>query len=255
MKYLQKHIHFFICIISVLLVGCSTAPKLPNIESKLGDRVGYLVDIGDSPAHTHVGTTVFNNFAKNAPYKWDLNAGVKQIVQQNVKKAGFTAVDLQAEGIRYSDVSDLIQAKDDVWQVVPGKEEAFRRLRDRLRLKAFIVLKEARVMASLECGGGPCSERYADTSGLFTRSFFGITRYSAVAAFQWNVFTLDPLADIARADPLRQLLRMPATHLPNFKTPVRFEDLTEEEFAPVKDAILKFTDTTAESALKALNPK
>ena len=244
-----------ISIAALFIAGCATSPPLPKIESTRGDRVGVLVEIGDNPSHTHIGTTVFNNFAKKYPYKWNLSSDVMRTVEQTVRNSGFTAVDLRAEGIQYSDVSGLIQAAGENWQITSGKEDALRRLRDQLHLKALLVLKETRVMTALECAGGPCSERYADASGLYTRSFFGLTRYNAVAAYQWNVFVLDPVADAAKADPLRSMLRIPATPLPGFKDPANFENLTEAEFSPVRDAILRFTEIASAEAIKTLNAK
>ena len=244
-----------VSLAALLIAGCATSPPLPKIESTRGDRIGILVEAGNNPSHTHIGTTVFNNFAKKYPYNWNLGSAVTRTIEQTVRNSGFTAVDLRAEGISYADVSGLIQGTGEKWQVTSGKEEIMRRLREQLRLKAVLVLKETRVMTALECAGGPCSERYADSSGLYTRSFFGLTRYNAVAAYQWNVFVLDPVADAAKADPLRSMLRFPSTPLSGFKDPADFENLTEAEFVPVREAILRFTEVVSNEAVKALNVK
>lgn len=244
-----------ISITALFIAGCATSPPLPKIESSRGDRIGVLVEAGDNPSHAHIGTTVFNNFSKKYPYNWNLRSEVTRTIEQTVRNSGFTAVDLRAEGINYADVSGLIQGTGEKWQITSGKEETMRRLREQLRLKAVLVLKETRVMTALECAGGPCSERYADNSGLYTRSFFGLTRYNAVAAYQWNVFVLDPVADAAKADPLRSMLRIPSTPLSGFKDPADFENITEAEFAPVREAILRFTEVASNEAVKALNVK
>jgi hypothetical protein len=110
-------------------------------------------------------------------------------------------------------------------------------------------------MTALECAGGPCSERYANASGLYTRSFLGLTRYNAVAGFALNVYVLNPPADISRADPLRSMMRMPAIPLGNYPAPANFEQITEAELLPVRDAILKFSEQMAAEIAKALNPK
>lgn len=253
--HFSMRIAALIAISALLFAGCSSSPPLPTIESKRGDRIGVLVDIGDSPTHTHVGTTVFNNFTKKYPYAWNLNSEIARTVHQAIRNSGLTPVDLRLEGIQYADVSELIQAFGEKWQVGSGKEEAVRRLRDQLKLKALLVLKEGRVMTALECAGGPCSERYADASGLYTRSFFGSTRYHAVAAFHWNFFVLDPVADAAKADPLRSMLRIPATPLLAYKDPATFDNLTEPELSPVRDAIVRFSESAVAEILKILNTK
>ena len=244
-----------VVISALLTAGCATAPPAPKIDAARGDRIGVLIEIGDNPTHTHIGTTVFNNFVRKYPYNWNLNADVTRIVEQTIRNSGFSPVDLRAEGIRYADVSELIQVAGEKWEVAPGKEDSVRRLRDQLRLKALLVLKEGRVMAALECSGGPCSERYADASGLYTRSFLGSTRYYAVAAYRWNFFVLDPVTDTAKADPLRRVLRIPAMPLPGFKDPAKFDDLTEADLGPARDAILRFVEAVSAEALKTLSVK
>jgi hypothetical protein len=149
----------------------------------------------------------------------------------------------------------LIQAAGETWRIVPGKEEAVRRLKERHRLKALVVVKEERVLAALECGGGPCNERYAEASGLYTRGIFGLTRYTAVAAFRWNVFVLDPVADIAQAAPLRSPLQIPGIPMPDFQDPRDFKNLTEGEFAPARAAVLRFVATVSGDAVKVLGAK
>lgn len=241
--------------IASLLTGCVTSPPLPTIETRRGDRIGVIVEGGNTPTHSHIGTTVFNNFVKKYDYNWNLRAEVTDIVRRSITSAGFVPVDLQNEGIRHSDVEGLIKPAGDKWEVAKGKDEILRRLRSDLRLKAVIALKEGRVMTALECTGGPCAERYANGSGLYTRSFFGMTNYSAVAAYQWNVFVLDAPADTAKADPLQSAIRMPSAPIRGFKSPADFDNITEAEFAPVHEAVLTFVEGTASAAVQTLNSK
>lgn len=246
------HITALIWITVLFISGCATTPPFPKIDSIQGDRIGIIVDIANSPTHTHVGTTIFNNFSKNYPYNLNLSSKVYEIIKRSAQSAGFIAVDLRAEGIHYSEVADLIRPAGETWQLTQGKESTLNRLHEELNLKALFVLKDSRVMTALECAGGPCSERYADGSGLYTRSIFGFTNYFAVAAFQWNVFVLDPLADAALVNPLAPILRMPVTHLPNFKDPADFKNLSEIEFSVAAEAILKFTEKASNEAIKIL---
>ena len=97
-----------VSFVAILIAGCATTPPLPKVESARGDRIGVLVEAGDSPSHTHVGTTVFNNFARKYPYDWNLSAEVQRTIERAVRDAGLTVVDLRREGLTYADVSDLI---------------------------------------------------------------------------------------------------------------------------------------------------
>ncbi|MBE0592621.1 MAG: hypothetical protein IH616_09510 [Gemmatimonadales bacterium] len=242
-----------ISIAALFIAGCTTAPPLPQIESARGDRIGILVETGDNPTHTHIGTTVFNNFTREYPYDWKLSTEVTRTIERVFGNAGFTAVDLRKEGLSYADVSDLIQPTGEKWQVATGKEETIRRLREQLKLKALLVAKEASVLANIECSGGPCSERYVAGPGLYSRSFLGLSNYYAVAAYQWNVFVLDPVADAAKVDPLWSMLRIPSAHLREFQHPLDFRNLTEAEFAPVREAVLMLTEKASHAAVKSLN--
>ncbi len=242
-------------ITALVVAGCATSPPLPRIEAARGDRVGILVDGDDDLSHTHIGTTVFNNFNKKYPFAWHMNGEVTRTIEQRVRDAGFTPVNLRDERIQYADVAGLVQPTSDQWKVAAGKDEAFRSLRDRLRLKALIVLKEASVLVGKKCYDSPCEERYVHASGLYTRSAFGLTAYYAVAAYQWNVFVLDPIADTASADPLKSVLMDSATRAPRLKDTTDFHQLTEAELLPVRDAILHIVEKNAVEAVKTLNPK
>ncbi len=82
-----------------------------------------------------------------------------------------------------------------------------------------------------------------------------MTRYDPVATHEWNVFVLDPVADAAQVDPLQSMLSMPSAPLSAFRDPEDFKNLTEAEFAPVRDAILRFVEGVAKEAVKVLNVK
>jgi hypothetical protein len=46
-----------------------------------------------------------------------------------------------------------------------------------------------------------------------------------------------------------------ATPLPGFKEPANFENLTEVEFSPVRDSVLRFTVMASAEAVRTLNVK
>lgn len=201
--------------------------------------------------HTHIGTTVFNNFSKSYPYRWGLDSAVAQELTQSLTGAGFEVVDLEKEGVRFSDVSPLAEAEGGTWRIVPGKES---RVPDwkRQGLRAIVVVKEGEVMADIECLGGPCSERDMYASGLFTRSFFGATRYKAVAAFQLNLVLLDPVADLAKAGALNELMMFPAVPMSRDFSLENFSQASEADLAPVRAAVLAFSKKMGDAIVKTL---
>lgn len=207
------------------------------------------------PVHTHIGTTVFNNFTKKYPHDWQLNQQVAETVKGALTRSGFTPVDLQKEGVSFVDVAGLLQQTESGWKLGAGKEMTFNQMRERLQLKAVVALKESRVRAFMECGGGPCVDRMVEGSGLYSRSMLGMTNYLGVAAYKWNVYALDPLADLTTTASLRNALATPSFPIAGFKKPADFYNISAQEFAPVKDAVLKFVDGSVTEALKPLNPK
>jgi len=211
-----------------------------------------MIDIGDDPFYAHAGTTVLNDFEKEYPYHWNLGSDVKTALDNALSNAGFSVVDLQAQGISYAELENLVVSESATWKIGPAKEGIARRLTDQLGVKAVVVLKQARSVAAEECPGGNCTYRFMDGPGLYTRTFFGVTSYWAVAAFKWNVFVLSPPADTAAAEPLASKLRMPRVRLRDFPSPANLQDISEAEFLPVHDAVVRFVETVAAEAAETL---
>lgn len=245
----------FLFFLVTTLAGCAMAPPIPQFETKRGDRVGIYVDIGEGPTHTHIGTTIFNNFSKRYPYAWNLETILADSLKTSLNQAGISVVDLKAEGFRYSDLAGLIEPGEKQWVWAPGTESTKNRLRNEKNLKAVIVVKENRVLAALECGGGPCNERYADSPGLYTRSMLVLTVYNAVAAYSWDVYLLDPTANLAYLDSIHSKMRIPSVRLTGYDSPADFKNLSEAEFKPVRDALVKFSDSLVDETVRALKPK
>ncbi|SRR5712692_6100852 len=238
------------CFVALVLTGC--APLIPSFETKRGDRVGILVDIGNNPVHTHEGTTFFTNFEKKYPYQWHLDSAVTEVPKNSLSKAGFAVIDLETDGLRYSDVTSLIVWDGEKWKPGPGKENTVRELVERRGLRAVVVVKET----PIGIGGSVVKPPHsANASGLYTDGSLD-TQYKAVAAFRLNVYVLNPLANISEANPLLiWTIRKRVTPLTNFPAPANFEQITEAEFLPVRDVILKFSEQMAVEIAKALNPK
>ena len=253
---MKRPICGLVVVIATVLAGCATPPPpVPPIQSQRGDRIGVFVDIGDSPTHTHIGTTVFHNFEKTYTYHWDLKARVTEAIADALNHAGLQAVDLEAEGVAFPQTTGLVVPDGRAWRIAAGKDDLLHQFRDQLHLRGLIALQEGTVVAALECTGGPCSVRYVDRPGLYTRSVLTFTRYYAVAAFKWNLFVLDPPADMATADTLDQVLQAPGVPLISYGAPANFYNLTEAEFAPVRDAIVKYATYVTDNYAEALNAR
>jgi len=240
------------CAAVLLVASCSTGPRLPQFQTKPGDRVGILVDIGETPSHVHIGTTVSLDFEKDYPYHWNLSADVKDAVRNAFSSAGYSVVDLRGEGFSYRDLENLVVRDSATWKIAPDKEAIARRLTERLGVKVVVVVKQAKSVVEIECPKADCTYHVVYGPGLYTRSFLGFTNYSAVAAFKWNVFVLNPPADTAAVDPLASELQVSRVRLEDFPHPSDFRNIGAAEFVPVHDAIVHFVEKEAVRAARTV---
>jgi hypothetical protein len=235
------------------LGGCALVTPLPSFETRPGDRIGIVVQAGDSPTHKHIGTTVFNNFEKKYGYPWRLDATLTAQLTDALTRRGFVVVDLEKEGVSPSELVGLVTADGQKWSVASGKEPIVQDLKDRRKLRAVLTLTEGSVMVSQECGPYGCAERFANSAGLFTRSFLGSTNYFATPALRLNFYLLDPPADLGRIPAVRQRM-VSSVQLANFPDPVDFQNMTEAELAPARDAVLNVLNDLSNGVAEALRP-
>lgn len=249
-----EHLCITLVVAMLSLSGCAVSPPMPAFETKKGDRIGFVVEIGEGALHTHIGTTIFNNFDKKYPVEWQLDSSVTEILRNELAASGFEPIDLETKGMSSEEIGSLVIRSGDKWKFAPGKEDIVSNLVEDKRLKAVVIVKEGRVLTALECSGGPCAERYADSSGLYSRSFFGLSRYYAVPAFNLDVYLLEPPANIALGESLRAMMRIPAVSIKDYPEPADFENITKEEWIPVRNNIISFTKKMASQIASDLRP-
>ncbi len=130
-------------------------PEVTEFQIQPRSKIGVLVEAGEHPVHTHIGTTIFNNFEKTYEDQiWPL----KELVEDNLNDSLtnedlFSVVNLDKEGISFEDVHEFIVYKNGEWRVNETKKEIFNKLTVDLGLDAVVVAKEQEVIAYLECTG------------------------------------------------------------------------------------------------------
>lgn len=240
---------------ALVLSGCASLappPPLPATALPAGAKVGLLVQVDGAGTHTHVGTTVLNNFARDVPLPYDLGAELRESLGRSLVASGLQVVTVDAKALPPSDASRLVVARDGAWTVNPEQAAAFKTLRETQGLSALVVVNGTRTMVTQECSNLGCTERWIGKSGLFTRSFLGMTRYFAVAALDIDVVRLDVPADLARHEPLRGVIEGKVKPLSGFSAPKEFQAITADEFKPVADAIRGFVEQFAKTTTSAL---
>lgn len=234
---------------ALMLAGCAAAPVGPAFTLHPGDRVGMLVDTADTPVHTHFqsdGANVVRS-ASAYPVDWQLDAAVSTIVQRELMQAGFSVIDLEAQGFRHADLAGLVTPAGGQWQA--ASDAVYAGLREQ-GVRAVVLVRDARTLAARDCNGGPC-DRVAEGPGLYSSTVNGVTTWRAVSGFEWRVLLLDPPGDLAVAPPLRESLRTPSVELLGFARPAAGAP-TEAELMRVRDKVLEYVEATAEDAVLAL---
>ena len=249
----MKNILFIVLVNIFFLTGCGMKqPALPKLSFQANDNIAILVDVKDHPTHTHIGTTIFNNFTKEYPYDWGMKSHIIQSLKKTLSEKGYNVIVLDSSKYKKDDVENLIIAKDDQWVVNPEKKELYDTLKNK-GLKALIVINDGRYIMNAVYGAFTTSYLYADGYGLFTRSMFGMDNYFSAPSFDGATYILTPVAKIT--SPLTRKLPRPyfetlggtfqskeTEEKNHFKAPKDFENITEEEMLPFKANNIAFVD-------------
>lgn len=239
---------FSIVFMAIVVAGCASTyvPPTTGYKAPQQSKIGVLVVAKENPSHTHVGTTIFNNFSKEYEYDWQLKENIFKIFEDKIESG--TTYDVV-------DISNLVSESDTLTFVdVVNKEWVFNEKSASTREKliaegitAVVIIKETSTLAAMECGMYGCSEHYSQGYGLFTRSFLGLDNYMASASFAISIETIDKPVDITRLEHVKETQTYLAKHKPleDFADPADFENMTEEELAPVKAALIEYFDNLA----------
>ena len=234
--------------------GESTKEPVSKPVAPPKQKVGVLVSAKKFPTHTHIGTTKFNNFTKEYSYDWQLNntlySTFKKAIEQNSR---FTAVDI-------SSMVDDAGALDFV--MGEGNNGAFNDKQNTLRkslldkgIATVIIVEEAPTVAITECGTYGCSEHQSKGFGLFTRSFLGTDHYIASASFNVSIERLDKPVDILTLPVFTEFQddALKNERVEDFTPPDNFDEITEQELAPIKNTIINYFDRLATAVGKYLS--
>ena len=234
--------------------GESTKEPVSKPVAPPKQKVGVLVSAKKFPTHTHIGTTKFNNFTKEYSYDWQLNNTLYSTFKKAIEQNGrFTAVDI-------SSMVDDAGALDFV--MGEGNNGAFNDNQNTLRkslldkgIATVIIVEEAPTVAITECGTYGCSEHQSKGFGLFTRSFLGTDHYIASASFNVSIERLDKPVDILTLPVFTEFQddALKNERVEDFTPPDNFDEITEQELAPIKNTIVNYFDRLATAVGKYLS--
>jgi len=244
-------------LVAALLSACASSPTAvpTNIaRMKAGTRVGVLVTgLDQSAVHEHVGTTLFNNFSNPKTLPRHLGEQTSAAIGTALTSAGYVTVPIEAEKFSVASLTSMFATSDGTWSVRPERKVDFDRLKQEMNVDAVIVVIGRRTLARLECFGGPCTERYIEKSGLFTRSVFNLNTYHAVPAFDVKLLRLDVPADLSRFDPMASIERARVKQLMGNERPDDPRTLTDAEFAVITAWIDTYVAKISQAAVATIS--
>ncbi len=224
-----------LAFVVLFVAGCANvSPKLPNYKIGQKDNVGYIIKTNENMVHTHIGTTVFNNFEKTYP-KLITADDVKKLLKKSIHA---NLIDISS--YKFGDIDNLIIKNDNKWII--NNNNIYSELIKKDKLKAIIVVSE-------KSGGIYLYPNYlsSKSSGLLSTSMLGIERYFAVSGFHFKLHILNPIGskefhkEIVTAkiicDPLIDNYQKKS----NFVKPANIKVLTSEERKSVTKSILELT--------------
>ncbi|WP_281715809.1 hypothetical protein [Alteromonas sp. CyTr2] len=234
--------------------GESTKEPVSKPVAPPKPKVGVWVSAKKFPTHTHIGTTKFNNFTKEYSYDWQLNntlySTFKKAIEQNSR---FTTVDISSM-VGDAGALDFVMGE--------GGNGSFNEKQNTLRkslldkgIATVIIVEEAPTVAITECGTYGCSEHQSKGFGLFTRSFLGTDHYIASASFNVSIERLDKPVDILTLPVFTEFQddALKNERVEDFTPPDNFDEITEQELAPIKNTIVNYFDRLATAVGKYLS--
>ena len=96
---------FSIVFMAIVVAGCASTyvPPTAGYKAPEQSKIGVLVVAKENPSHTHVGTTIFNNFSKEYEYDWQLKENIFKIFEDKIESG--TTYDVV-------DISNLVSESD-----------------------------------------------------------------------------------------------------------------------------------------------
>lgn len=243
---------------ALLITACAglRTPPPSDFVAAPGEPIGLLVSFEGQPTHTHVGTTIFNNFEKKYQIDWPMQADLFEIYKTALQQAGVTVVDLAALGLAEEDLRGVVKPGDGVWLFDPDQPGRAERLRARAGVRAVVAVLQlnGRIYVGSECSAYGCADRYAAGWGLYTRSFLGLDSYQAVPGTFFFLATLDTPSLIGSWHLSTDGVALKAASIPiKDLDPENFKNLSESDWEAVRAAILQREKTAARALAQMIS--
>jgi hypothetical protein len=239
-----------------LLTGCAAfkPPERSSSAVMTAGKLGYVAEFTSVPTHTHLGTTIFNNFTTQYDRHWDLEAVFVTALERELDSKGIELVLLETSDLP-SLPFGIFEIVDDRWAYREGAEPVVQRLTTEFGLAGLLQLHALdRILVALECSNFGCNERFAEGMGLFTRGVFGLHHYFAVPAVAFRLEIFNPGYELSRYEPLVEFRTIDGgrVHLKEIDKADDIKALGDEQLIAVREAIEQYLEELARSIVVTL---
>ncbi|WP_371189215.1 hypothetical protein [Thalassotalea maritima] len=227
----------------IFISGCAQVyvPPIPDYSVSKQGKIAIYVQTKNNPTHTHIGTTIFNNFEKAYPFSWNMQRSIVDSFTDELQgKLGYQVVDISDDTLA-TKLTNFVEIKNKQWQFTQNSAQ-HRNFLIEQGYEAVIVIRESPSLASLECSQYGCNEFYSQGVGLFTRSFLGMDRYHASASYDISIELLTLPIELTQLNEFRAMTQWQRKNklVDSFNDPKVFDDITEQELKPIQDEILNY---------------
>jgi hypothetical protein len=150
----------FALALSLLLSACASTyvPPTPSLNLPAKTKIGVLVVAGDNVNHSHIGTTIFNNFNTSYPYQWRMSDSIFDTLKAQLERPErFEVVDLSKWNRMPLQPLNFVEVRDKNWQFTMEQDLLRKRLLAE-GIQVVISVFETPSLAYLECGNYGCNE-------------------------------------------------------------------------------------------------
>jgi len=139
-------------------------------------RVGIINLVDEEATHTHIGTTVFNNFEKKYPVDWGFPQKLeKELITQIKKSTNLDVVKIQPTETLISNEINIVQSKFKFY-INPDLLPEIAKIKDQNKVDVLLIIRDIQGEDYFEGTG-----QYLKNYGLYTRSFLMIKSAHAYA--------------------------------------------------------------------------
>jgi hypothetical protein len=235
-------------VIMMTLNACGGAPEVSYYQIGPGDKVGVFVSVGDTLFHSASGEPKGDlegprSTVKRYTAEWGIRRYIKsRLVADLQGRRGLKVVDLRRQGVTYNQLAGLIARRGGEWAVRPNRQGIYDRLMRELKLKAVILVTERRTYATSFCVKDGCVDYYLGGHGLISIGDAVFRKYFSVAAYETDIFILDPMANLGLGGTFKRLDKKRVRRLRGFTEPRDLKKLTNKDWGRVLIPIKGYVD-------------